>query len=169
MCFPILHTSICPAMAWGKWDEKHVNLDWGNSAPPRHRQRTNQKRPVLGVTSLVVPQALKYYRLLPMLSVTLQNLMVWSYCWRHRTRKKQAGSDSSSSLLPSFQRHLKIEKLMYGFLGLRKTDFCEQTFLIKWWWEQLTPVRIQLNNTHGTAPPGVMPLRGCYVAFQGSL
>lgn len=33
--------------------------------------------------------------------------------------------------LPSFQRHLKIEKLLYGLLGLRKTDFCEKTFLIK--------------------------------------
>lgn len=70
--------------------------------------------------------------------------------------------------LPSFQWHLKIEKLMYGLLGLRKTDFCEKTFLIKWWWDQFTHVCIQLNNTRGIAPPGVMPLRGGYVAFQGS-
>lgn len=44
--------------------------------------------------------------------------------------RKQAGSDSSSTLLSRFQRHLKKGKLAYGFLGLRKTDMGEQNFLI---------------------------------------
>lgn len=44
--------------------------------------------------------------------------------------EKAGGSASSSTQLPSFQRHLRVGKLRYGLLDLRKTDLWEQSFLI---------------------------------------
>lgn len=113
-----------------------------NNASPRHHQLSNKKPSECSGYVFIgqwVVWPLKHYRVLPSLLVTLQNLIVSSYCWRpvylnYRTWRSQAGTHLEGSMhatreekpLLCFPRSVAVRWISYATImtSLSKYSYC---------------------------------------------